>query len=133
MTDETYRARARRARLTWYASVSPVVTVLVLIALPMVLAVPKARAALALAQESQFDAAYQQLSWIAGHDLVEQWRADYDLGTIRVMQGKGWAGVDLLERALNGAPESHRCAVQDNLALALDDSSSHGTSEANRY
>jgi len=110
------RARARRSRLVWSAGALPVIVALLLLAVPMASADLVVRATVRQAADGK--PGYRSLDLLAGHDLVEQWRADYDRGTARLLAGQGWTAVGPLRKALDGVPQAHRCMVQDNLLLA---------------
>lgn len=125
------RVRARRSRLLWSAGAAPLVVVLLWFAWPMVAVGPAVSSA---SRTSEGDrSGYWWMDAVAGHDVVELWRADYNQGTVRLLAGEGWAAVEPLRRALAAVPEvkadqyAQYCMVLDNLVLAYVAQAEHTT------
>ena|GEM_PF-1609125 len=126
------RDRALIARLYWFAGVAPVVFALLWVAWPMVVVGPAVRSA-SDAAAGGGKPGYFWLDAVADNDLVERWRADYNVGTARLLAGEGWAAVEPLRRALDSVPEvkedqyAQYCMVLDNLVLAYEAVAGHTT------
>ncbi|MCL2466383.1 MAG: hypothetical protein FWF02_09105 [Micrococcales bacterium] len=126
------RDRALVARLYWFSGVAPFVAALVWIAWPMVAVGPAVRSASHTA-DAGGRPGYFWLDAVADNDLVELWRADYNVGTVRLLAGEGWNGVVPLRRALDAVPEveedgyAQYCMVLENLVLAYEAQAEHTT------
>ncbi|MCL2850333.1 MAG: hypothetical protein FWE61_09860 [Micrococcales bacterium] len=124
------RERALVSRLLWTAGVAPFVVALVWVAWPMVAAGLAVRAATHQAHAGDRPG-YFWLDAVADHGFVEQWRAEYNRGTVRLLAGEGWDAVEPLRRALDAVPQVQSdgyvqyCMVLDNLVLAYEAAAAH--------
>lgn len=113
------RPTRRRHRLR-VVLLSPVwVTVFVI---GLLLAVQNINAGTAIEEfeTGQYAEAVDGFDTLDGVNMVERWKAPFNLGTARYMDGDPWLAVSDLERALERVPDEDRCMVQINLALALE-------------
>lgn len=69
----------------------------------------------------EYEEATETFETVEGGDVVERWKAPFNLGTAEaaasVEREYGWwRAIDMLDLALERAPEEHRCTVQLNRA-----------------
>ncbi len=126
-------ARRRTARLVVLWTVLPLMIALALFGLNLGTLDLRAHNGISQADHGDFNGSQITFELIDGMDPVEQWRADYDIGTAALQNEDLWTAYQAFGRALEEVPEEYRCQVQINYSLLLEVYADAEMEESARY
>jgi hypothetical protein len=113
------RRRRRRRHLLLWGTLPVWATVLVLGFLLMI-NVGVNRAAIDQFEDEEYRSAVDDFEYLDAFNLVERWKAPFNLGTARYANDNLWGAIEDLDHALRLVPDEHRCMVQTNRALVFE-------------
>jgi hypothetical protein len=122
-TKPNPRRKIRRTLLLWSA---PVVAAMVVIAAYLITWSLVARAGAGDFDSEQYSRAESEFSFLTNVNLIETWKAHYDVGTARYANGDPFPASLALERALELVPKGderrgfEECLVATNLSLSYE-------------